>query len=37
LPAAWVAEHALTDQTLQAETREWREAGPVRVASYRVV
>lgn len=37
LPSAWVEQHPLTDQTLQAEARDWRESGPVRVATYRVV
>ena len=36
LPAAWVSEHPLTDQSLQDEAQEWRSSGPVRVATYRV-
>ena len=37
LPAEWVAEHPLTDQTLAEEATEWREAGPWHAAEYRVL
>ena len=37
LPAGWVAEHPLTDQSLHDEAQEWRTAGPVRLATYRAV
>lgn len=38
LPSAWVAEHPLTDHTLQTEAQDWRMAGPApTMASYRVV
>lgn len=37
LPSDWVGQHPLTDQTLKDEALEWRNSGPVRLATYRVV
>lgn len=37
LPAGWVAEHPLTDQSLRDEAQEWRAVGPVRLATYLAV
>ncbi|MGE0312081.1 MAG: exopolyphosphatase [Lautropia sp.] len=36
LPAEWVAQHPLTDQSLAREAAEWREAGPWHEADYQV-